>query len=112
MTKLQTEYLKSSKTFCGLVLLLASISACSTYPSKFKCGDARGLGCTMMRDVDKQIDSGEIEEVYKKPKKCRGNKCSNTDKSEATLELKKLDKAKRHKAEEGEILEDDQNLYF
>ena len=49
-----------------IIMLLASftITSCSTYPNKFKCGDARGLGCTMLHEVDKQIDSGQIEEAY------------------------------------------------
>ena len=41
-----------------IIMLLASftITSCSTYPSKFKCGDARGLGCTcFMRLISKLI---------------------------------------------------------
>lgn len=49
---------------------------CSTYPSKFKCGDARGLGCTMLSEVDKQINNGQIEEIYIQDRtKCPGNVC-------------------------------------
>ncbi len=54
---------------CNAVLL----TSCSTYSSKFNCSDSRGLPCTMLRAVDKQIDSGEIDKVYKD--KCRGKKC-------------------------------------
>lgn len=58
-----------------LVTVFGLLTGCSTYPSKFKCGDAKGLGCTMLRVVDKQIDSGQIEEVYKTKKNCKKNKC-------------------------------------
>jgi len=54
---------------CGSTLLIS----CSTYSSKFGCADSRGLPCSMLRVVDKQIDSGEIDKVYKD--KCRGKKC-------------------------------------
>lgn len=58
--------------------MLVSLVGCSTYPSKFKCGDARGLGCTMLREVDAQIDSGQIEEAYKGAKKCRFGNCKTS----------------------------------
>lgn len=62
------------------LLMLFALSACSTYPSKFKCADSRGLGCTMLSNVDKQIDSGEIQEVYLTKPKCRGKNCPLSDK--------------------------------
>jgi hypothetical protein len=49
--------------------LLFTTASCSTYPSKFICGDAKGLGCTMLRDVNNQIDSGEIKKVYEESKR-------------------------------------------
>jgi hypothetical protein len=61
----------------SLIVLSCLIQGCSTYPSKFKCGDAKGLGCTMLRDVDMQIDSGKIEEAYSEGKKCKGAICNN-----------------------------------
>lgn len=60
---------------CILAATLSSISACSTYPSKFKCGDAKGLGCTMVRDIDIKIDSGEIEIAYDKSR--QNKQCKN-----------------------------------
>ena len=39
-----------------VILVALSLTSCSTYPNKFECGDARGLGCTMLHEVDKQID--------------------------------------------------------
>ena len=94
--------------------ILATISlivaSCSTYPSKFKCGDARGLGCTMVRDIDKQINSGKIEEAYNK--ECRGNRCSSAsglvlnNKERARLYRMQIDK------EEQSDHPDNDNLYF
>lgn len=98
-----------------LLLMTFGVSACSTYPSKFKCGDARGLGCTMLREVDRQIDSGKIEEAYKDKKKCRGSNCSSE--GAASFTLKNTEKAKSHKSKKSLnknqlSAEDDNNLYF
>lgn len=60
-----------------LILLVAAafnLSACSTYKSKFRCGEASGISCTMLSEIDRQISSGEIEEVEKQ-KKCKGRNC-------------------------------------
>ena len=35
-----------------LILIAMSVASCSTYPNKFKCDDARGLGCTMLSEVE------------------------------------------------------------
>ena len=99
-----------------IIMLLASftITSCSTYPNKFKCGDARGLGCTMLHEVDKQIDSGQIEEAYQdknKAKKCRGKTCSSKPTAEI-LKLKQKDQAVNVQDELEESLDDldDNNL--
>lgn len=64
--------------FILVVFTGVCLSGCSTYPSKFKCGDAKGLGCTMLSEIDRQITSGAIEEAYKDNKKtCRGRNCHN-----------------------------------
>jgi hypothetical protein len=108
-----------------LLLIGLSVASCSTYPSKFKCGDAKGLGCTMLREVDKQIDSGKIAEAYNDKKRCSGSNCSSLE-GEAQLSLKSIDKAKSYKSEKKSnknqlsidnddpsgILDDDDNLYF
>ncbi len=115
----------TAKIIRAITLLLAmfSMSACSTYPNKFKCGDAKGLGCTMLREVDRQIDSGKIEEAYKDKKKCRGNTCLQGQ-GGASLTLKRQEKARLGNLkvksgnsylsddEEDSMLDDDNNLYF
>lgn len=93
-----------------LVAILISLAGCSTYPNKFKCGDARGLGCTMLSEVDKQIDSGKIEQIYKE-KKCKRGHCNSLSDQDA-LVVSKKDKASLYDYELEEILNDNNNLYF
>jgi hypothetical protein len=96
----------------GVILasILISLAGCSTYPNKFKCGDARGLGCTMLSEVDKQIDSGKIEQIYK-DKKCRRGRCNSLSDQDA-LVVSKKEKASLYDHELEEILDDNNNLYF
>ncbi|MDP5020680.1 MAG: hypothetical protein NWP91_02970 [Rickettsiaceae bacterium] len=101
-------------TAATLAFMVISLAGCSTYPNKFKCGDARGLGCTMLRDVDAQIDSGKIEEAYAPKKKCRGGKCHENS-SISSREL--LQEAPKNKAilnhpDEMNIVDDLDNIYF
>jgi hypothetical protein len=49
------------------------LTSCSSYSNKFACGSSSGAKCVMISEVDKMIDSGEIEEFHKK-RKCNGNK--------------------------------------
>jgi len=103
-------------TVVTLAFMLISLVGCSTYPNKFKCGDARGLGCTMLRDVDTQIDSGKIEEAYAPKKKCKGRKCQDEDLSISSRQL--LQEAPQNKAilnqpDDAEVIVDDlNNIYF
>ena len=59
------------------IALLASLilSGCSTYNTKFACGDARGANCMSMDRVDRMISNGQIEEYTQQKQKCRGRKC-------------------------------------
>ncbi len=93
-----------------LILIAMSVASCSTYPNKFKCDDARGLGCTMLSEVDKQIDSGQIAEAYKK-KKCSGKGCKNEPLDDGLI-LKREDKATRYEDENIPPLSDGKNIYF
>lgn len=86
------------KNLIVIIIAVFSVSACSTYPSKFKCGEAKGLGCHRLSDIDKQITSGEIEQIYlkqvylnKNSKKCRGLFCK---KSSADSDLPALSQGK------------------
>jgi hypothetical protein len=96
-------------------LLLLSLSACSVYPNKFKCRDARGLPCTMLREVDRQIDSGQIAEIDWE-KNRRGKTCSGASFGAGSV-LKERDKAELHVGgvDEGEMEEispSGDKLYF
>jgi hypothetical protein len=44
-----------------MISLLLTLTGCSTYKSKFNCGDAEGAYCASMDHVDQMINSGEIE---------------------------------------------------
>lgn len=108
-----------SNKFTPIMILIASfsISSCSTYPNRFKCGDAKGLGCTMLHEVDSQIDSGQIEEAYKVKSKTKGTKCKSggvcpAGESDAALKLKKRDKASIYHDETPEHSENEDNLSF
>jgi hypothetical protein len=50
------------------------LSSCAIYSAGFNCPDSQGARCMMLSEVDKRVDSGEIETVYL-PKKCRGKSC-------------------------------------
>lgn len=101
----------------AIICTLLTMSGCSTYPSKFRCGDAKGLGCTMLSEIDKKITSGEIEEAYKDKKKtCRGRNCRsnkgedvNTPKLKANHNTKMLTSSESDDAYE---YSDGQYLYF
>lgn len=93
-----------------ILLTAFSITSCSTYPNKFKCDDASGLGCTMLSEIDKQIDSGQIKEAYKK-KKCKGRNCKNESLDEGLI-LKTEDKAVKYEDEQITPPLDEQTIYF
>ena len=110
MTKNRTSIAKNITQATTLLLMTLSIVSCSTYPNKFKCDDARGLGCTMLSAVDKQIDSGQIAEAYKK-KKCSRGGCKNEPLDDGLI-LKREDKAARYEDEQITPPLDEQTIYF
>jgi hypothetical protein len=69
---------KTSLILPTLIMLLSGVlSSCSNYSSAFGCRDARGLNCVPLSQVDRQIDSGEIERIGKR-RKCKGSYCATT----------------------------------
>ena len=66
---------KSKLQLIFSLFTLLSLSGCGAYSSTFNCPDARGLRCRSLSIVDAQIDSGEIETVYKP--QCKGMFCKN-----------------------------------
>ena len=66
---------KNTLVKLAMSLMLSSfLNGCSAYSGKFLCGDSLGAPCVMLSEIDKQINSGEIVEVYK-DRKCNGSKC-------------------------------------
>ncbi len=87
-----------------IIIIMANLSlvSCSTYPSKFKCGDAKGLGCTMLSEVDRQIDNGQIEEAYLEGRQnCSGGRCKRLEKSQAMPKVKQSNITKIYLQENG-----------
>ncbi len=100
------------KRLFWVISILTSLSACSTYPNKFRCGDAKGLGCTMLRDVDAQIDSGQIEEAYKDKKECRGGICKRVPFSGELLRRSSQNKATLIQERELQEESSESHVYF
>lgn len=73
--------------FALIVIASFALSACSTYKSKFRCGEATGLSCMMLSEINRQISSGEIEEVEKQ-KKCKGRNCKAKSRNKSLPKLK------------------------
>lgn len=71
-----------------MLLVVVSISGCSTYSSHFGCPDARGLNCMPVSVVNEQIDSGKIESVTNHKKKCKGGRCGAQNQDDIKPELK------------------------
>jgi len=65
--------MKAKARTTAIIMILMMLTGCSSYSSKFACGSSHGAKCIMIADIDKMIDSGEIEE-YHINRKCKGNK--------------------------------------
>ena len=59
----------------GMVILISCLSSCAVYSTGFNCADSKGARCVMLSEVDRRVDSGEIETVYL-DKKCKGKACN------------------------------------
>jgi hypothetical protein len=91
----------SLKPFLALSIV-TMLSSCGTYSSKFSCADARGMPCRMLSEVDKMVDSGEIEKVYSKSK-CRFGRCLEENNNRPPLELEAEIKAKLQEEEKAKV---------
>lgn len=71
--KLESTLNKSK--IASVLILMSCLSSCAVYSGSFNCGDSKGARCLMLSEVDKRVDSGEIETVYL-DKKCKGKACN------------------------------------
>lgn len=100
--------------------VLFGISACSTYPSKFRCPETKGIGCTMLSEINQRIDSGEIEEIYACDKVCKsrdgkcskGIKCHCNKRSYPSLSSGDFNQAKKNTDNAPKEYEDNEYWYF
>ena len=58
-----------------LLILTSCLRSCAVYSTGFNCSDSKGARCVMLSEVDRRVDSGEIETVYL-DKKCKGKACN------------------------------------
>ena len=77
----------------SLLILMSCLSSCAVYSTGFNCPDSKGARCVMLSEVDKRVDSGEIETVYF-GKKCRGNACNKEMSNVPKKALNKIHKVK------------------
>lgn len=106
----------SFKRIVVFSLLALHLNACSTYPSKFRCPETKGLGCTMLSEIDRKIDNGEIEEIYGgcchecrggKNRKCKKGKCNYPK-----VKSSNWHKVKKNNDQELDEYEDQDYWYF
>ena len=88
------------------------LSSCAVYSTGFNCADSKGARCVMLSEVDKRVDSGEIETVYF-DKKCKGKSCTKEISNVPKRALNQIHKVKIESIEEGlDEYQDGDNLYL
>ena len=76
-----------------MLILMSCLSSCAVYSGSFNCGDSKGARCMMLSEVDKRVDSGEIETVYL-DKKCKGKTCNKGSNNVPKKALNQIHKVK------------------
>lgn len=89
--KLESTLNKSK--IASMFILMSCLSSCAVYSGSFNCGDSKGARCIMLSEVDRQIDSGEIETVYL-DKKCKGKACNKETNNTPKKALNQIHKVK------------------
>lgn len=96
----------------SIFILPLLLSSCAVYSTGFNCPDSRGARCMMLSEVDRQIDSGEIEEVYLE-KKCKGKNCDAEINNVPKQLLREIHKVKiMNSGRELSEYQDGDNLYI
>lgn len=83
-----------------LFVLINTLSGCSVYSTGFNCPDSKGARCVMLSEIDKRVDSGEIETLYL-DKKCKGENCSKQINDVPKKAIKPMHKVKIIPIEDG-----------
>ena len=72
---IKTEPAANKLNITAILILMSCLSSCAVYSTGFNCADSKGARCVMLSEVDRRVDSGEIETVYL-DKKCKGKACN------------------------------------
>jgi len=72
---MKLESILNKSKIASVLILMSCLSSCAVYSGSFNCGDSKGARCLMLSEVDRRVDSGEIETVYL-DKKCKGKTCN------------------------------------
>ena len=75
LLNIKTKHSASKLRIAVLLILTSCLSSCAVYSTGFNCADSKGARCVMLSEVDRRVDSGEIETVYL-DKKCKGKACN------------------------------------
>ena len=75
LLNIKTKHSASKLRITVLLILISCLSSCAVYSTGFNCADSKGARCVMLSEVDRRVDSGEIETVYL-DKKCKGKACN------------------------------------
>ena len=70
-----TELICNKVNIMQILVLTSCLSSCAVYSTGFNCDDSKGARCVMLSEVDRKVDSGEIEIVYF-DKKCKTKICN------------------------------------
>ncbi|WPY01743.1 hypothetical protein Trichorick_01661 (plasmid) [Candidatus Trichorickettsia mobilis] len=72
---MKLESILNKSKIASVLILMICLSSCAVYSTGFNCADSKGARCVMLSEVDRRVDSGEIETVYL-DKKCKGKACN------------------------------------
>ena len=75
LLNIKAKHSASKLRIAVLLILTSCLSSCAVYSTGFNCADSKGARCVMLSEVDRRVDSGEIETVYL-DKKCKGKACN------------------------------------
>jgi hypothetical protein len=90
---MKLESILNKSKIASVLILMGCLSSCAVYSSNFNCGDSKGARCLMLSEVDKRVDSGEIETVYL-DKKCKGKTCNKGSNNVPKKALNQIHKVK------------------